>query len=124
MLTRSDSIEAWVDYAERCLHGLAHDLRRVPFLPSTRRMHVRALELKRDAARWRATVPDVDARVRTLDEIEQLASEARRWRVPREGARHAEGSPAAAVVYPSSASLIAMPRPFTTCGGTTSAPRR
>lgn len=94
MVTSSDSIEAWVDYAERCLHGLAHDLRRVPFLPSTRALHVRALELKRDVARWRRTVPDVDTRVRTLDEIEQLAAEAPRWRLRRDRARD-RGSEAA-----------------------------
>ena len=82
MITSSDSIEAWIDHAERCLHVLAHDLRRIPFVESTRRLHVRALELKREVALWSVDAPDVTTRSTTLDEIETLSGEARRWRAP------------------------------------------
>lgn len=77
MVPPSDSLEAWIDYAERYLHGLAHDLRRVPFVESTRRMHLRALELKRAIARWKEERPDVAVRAAAVDEVEALAREAR-----------------------------------------------
>jgi len=79
MVPTSDSLEAWIDYAERCLYALAHDLRRVPFVDGTRRMHLRALELKRAIARWREECPSVEARAAALDEVEQLARAVRSY---------------------------------------------
>lgn len=72
----TDSVEAWIEHAERALFVLANELRRVPLEPDTRRMHVRALELKREVARWRDRRPDIRERSAILEEIEALAREA------------------------------------------------
>lgn len=68
-------IDGWIDHAERALHVLARDLRAVPVDGTTRRLHLRALELKREVARWRDAEPDVPSRCAALDEIEELSRE-------------------------------------------------
>ncbi|HVH40821.1 MAG TPA: hypothetical protein VM925_00715 [Labilithrix sp.] len=76
----SDSIEIWIDHAERSLFDLASQLRRIPLESKTKPLHLRALELKREVASWRGRVPDLRTRAAVLDEIEQLAREAQRHR--------------------------------------------
>jgi hypothetical protein len=73
------SLEADASHAESLLYELAVTLRRVPVEESTRRMHVRALDLKRQVVRWRADQPPRDERLSALDEIDQLAQEAAFW---------------------------------------------
>jgi hypothetical protein len=68
-------IDSWIDHAERCLFVVAHQLKRVPLQPSTRRLHLRALELKRAIGRWRDEPPDVAGRDEVLAQIEELAHE-------------------------------------------------
>lgn len=70
------TIDGWIDHAERALHVLARDLRAVPVNAATRRLHLRALELKREVARWHDVEPDVPTRCAVLDEIEELSREA------------------------------------------------
>ncbi len=78
----SGSIDAWIDHAERTLHALARELRGVPMKPSTRHLHLRALELKRKVVRWRDAAPDVPARSAVLEAIETLFREVRVARRP------------------------------------------
>ena len=80
MVSATDSIDAWTEHAERRLHELALDLRRVPFTESTWRIHVCALGLKRAIARWRQQRPDAIARAALLDYMDLLAREVRRYR--------------------------------------------
>lgn len=72
----TDSIDAWMDIAERSLYSLANDLRRVTLEKRTKRLHLRALELKREVATWRDRPPDPASCSATLEEIEELAREA------------------------------------------------
>jgi hypothetical protein len=64
-------------HAENQLFALAMELRRVPVQSRTRELHLRALELKRDVARWRASRPGESERERVFAEIEALTREAR-----------------------------------------------
>jgi len=65
--------ERIVEHAERQLFALASRLRRVPASGPTRSLHLRALELKRELARWRAQPPDMEARDRVLAALEELS---------------------------------------------------
>lgn len=68
-----ERIDRWIEHAERSLFALATELRRVPLAPDTRRLHLRALELKRAIKRWRDEAPDDAAIGAALEEIEELA---------------------------------------------------
>lgn len=58
---------------------VAHDLRRLPLAPDTKRLHLHALELKRDLAGWRRNgAPDMATRLQLLDQVEALAQAVRR----------------------------------------------
>ncbi len=83
MVPTSDSLEAWIEHAERRLRALAIELRRVPLAERTWRMHVRALELKRAVARWRAERPAVAERTALVAEIDDLARDVRHCLLPR-----------------------------------------
>lgn len=85
----TDPAAMWIDQAERSLFALASELRRVPLGESTRQLHVRALELKREMVRWREHPPDQDVLTRALEEIERLAREARRHQTPVDRSRSA-----------------------------------
>lgn len=74
----TDPLEVWIDHAERSLFALASELRRVPLDASTKGLHLRALELKREIARWRGRPPDPREPNAVLEEIERLAEETRR----------------------------------------------
>jgi hypothetical protein len=71
-----DPVKLWVDHAERSLYVLATELRRIPLDTATKRLHLRALELKRNVARWREHPPSRETAVSTLEEVEALAREA------------------------------------------------
>lgn len=76
----TDPLDAWIAHAERRLRGLALDLRRLPLVESTWRIHVRALELKSIVARWRKERPDAVARATLLDYVDVLTREVKRFR--------------------------------------------
>ncbi len=65
---------------EEALHRLAVELRRVPVGEATRRLHVRALELKRDVTRWGEQRADGETMRAALEEIDGLLAEAIGWR--------------------------------------------
>jgi hypothetical protein len=66
--------------AEELLFALATELVRLPFGAPTRRLHIRALELKRRVSQW-ARVGPSDAEFRaTCDGILELEREAAEWR--------------------------------------------
>jgi uncharacterized membrane protein YccC len=65
--------------AEAVLRELAVALRRLRVDACTRRLHVRALDLKRAVSGWRSNVPRPDERREALDEIQQLLGEAAFW---------------------------------------------
>jgi hypothetical protein len=71
-----DPVKLWLDHAERGLYVLATELRRIPLDAVTRRLHLRALELKRNVARWREHPPSRETAASTLEEVEALAREA------------------------------------------------
>lgn len=66
--------------AEQLLYELARDLRFVPIEPRTMRVHLRALELKREVRAWGSAPPDEGAMTAVIDEARQLSDEARRLR--------------------------------------------
>jgi len=66
-----------IEDAEARLYTLARELRRIPVREDTRALHLRALALKRELGRWRATPPDERTRQRLLAEIEWLTHAAR-----------------------------------------------
>lgn len=80
-----DPMQLWIEHADRRLFVLASELRRVPLDASTRRLHLRALELKRETAAWRTRPPDPQVVSAVLEEIEQLAQRARQHARPQEG---------------------------------------
>ncbi|MBX3225852.1 MAG: hypothetical protein KIT84_30255 [Labilithrix sp.] len=81
LATSSD--DTWTTHAEECLYVLAHDLRRIPLQPDTKRLHLHALELKREVAGWRREgPPDMPSRLQLLAEVESLARAARRYLQP------------------------------------------
>ncbi len=65
--------------AEAVLYELALVLRRVPVDERTRELHLRALHLKRDVARWHSHMADDATRRAVLDELGRLQSEAAIW---------------------------------------------
>ena len=77
------SIEARIDCAERLLFELAAELRFVPVEERTRRLHLRALELKREVRSWRTQPPELAACDALCDEVQSLADEARRVQAER-----------------------------------------
>lgn len=80
----TDSIQSWIEHAEQLLHVLAYELLRVPY--SEARLHVRALELKREIDSWRHSTPPSTRVSMVLDEIEELTRTAVRAR-KQEGER-------------------------------------
>ncbi|HEY6460039.1 MAG TPA: hypothetical protein VIY73_07800 [Polyangiaceae bacterium] len=72
-------LEADIACAEAALHELAVALRRVRLDECTRRLHVRALDLKRAVSGWRSSRPPPEDRREALDEIRQLLEEAAFW---------------------------------------------
>jgi hypothetical protein len=79
----SVSLEETIARAEELLFALAIELRAVPVHERTRAVHLRALELKRDVASWRASPPIEDDRTRVFREIETLTREAQAARRSR-----------------------------------------
>jgi hypothetical protein len=67
--------------AERLLHELAVELRRLPYHGHTRGMHLRALALKRAVVRWVADATCTEEDRRAIgEEIERLRHElSRGW---------------------------------------------
>jgi hypothetical protein len=83
----TDPKALWIDHAERSLFLLASELRRVPLTADTKRLHLRALELKRMVSGWRDGSPleeDVSA---VLEELEELARQAQLGRSTRSAPR-------------------------------------
>lgn len=72
------ALESEAREAEALLHDLAIMLRRVAVRESTRRPHVRALELKAQVARWLAERPCFEQRARVFGELRELAQAAAR----------------------------------------------
>lgn len=66
--------------AELLLFRLATDLLRLPFEGRTRRLHIRALELKRVVDEWRDVKPSAAERSAVCDEIANLQRAAAQWR--------------------------------------------
>jgi hypothetical protein len=64
--------ERIVEHAERQLYALASQLRNVPASGPTRELHLRALQLKRELARWRTQLPDPAVREAVFSELEEL----------------------------------------------------
>lgn len=108
------TLEETIAHAERLLYALAIELRRIPAeagsthaeprrappgsaqqswsrsssAPArTRALHVRALELKRDVARWRHSPPTEAERERVFGELEELTREAHECRAVRRASR-------------------------------------
>ncbi len=65
---------------QRALFELAADLRSVPVNERTKRLHLRALELKRMLSTWEEHPPDDHEADAVLEEVQELAVEARRYR--------------------------------------------
>ena len=63
--------------AERLLFELASELRFVALAESTRRLHIRALEIKGAVGRWMNDPPEATAREATCDEIVALQARTR-----------------------------------------------
>jgi hypothetical protein len=81
--------------AEAVLYELALVLRRVPVGERTRELHLRALHLKRDVARWHSHMADDATRRAVLDELGRLQSEAAIWdRGSSRGPRGRRSAPA------------------------------
>lgn len=64
--------------AEQLLFDLACQLRGVPVAPGTARIHVRALELKREIQAWQTAPPDEAATDAVLAELRKLTDGAER----------------------------------------------
>ena len=79
------TLEVDTERAEALLYDLASKLVRVPLGPRTREVHLRALTLKREVARWRDAPPAEAARRATLDELVALQHQA------GESTRHPSG---------------------------------
>lgn len=73
-------LERDVDRAASLLHSLAVELIHVAVDPCTRELHIRALEFKRDVARWSEVDPGPEVRARTIDDLEALRRDAVFWR--------------------------------------------
>ena len=73
-----DPVKLWAAHAERSLFVLAFELRRIPLDGTTKRLHLRALELKRAIARWGEHPPSRETATSVLEEIEALLREAQR----------------------------------------------
>lgn len=72
-----DPTTSWIDDVERRLFALACELKRLPLDPSTKRLHLRALELKRAIVPWRDHPPRPDAVSAVADEIQDLLDQCR-----------------------------------------------
>lgn len=88
----TSSLEEAIAHAEKLLFALAIELRRVPIQPGpleeprrTRGLHLRALELKRDVALWRASPPSEAERESVFAELVELTREAHSWRAAQPG---------------------------------------
>jgi hypothetical protein len=66
--------------AEELLFELATELVRLPFGGPTRELHIRALELKRRVGQWARVIPSDAERRATCDGILELRREAAEWR--------------------------------------------
>jgi len=73
---RAGSPEGDLQHAEAVLYELAVLLRRVPLDEQTRDLHLRALHLKRDVAKWHEQVADESSRRAVLNELVRLRREA------------------------------------------------
>lgn len=71
----STTLEEAIARAEKLLFALAIELRAVPVHEQTRAVHLRALELKRAVASWRASRPGEDERARVFEQIGALGRE-------------------------------------------------
>jgi hypothetical protein len=72
-----------IQRAEAILHDLAAELRLVPLEEHTSHLHIRALELKREVARWAQTCPPRESRVAAIDELVELLTTTKSLRSTR-----------------------------------------
>jgi len=72
-----DELEADTRRAEAFLHDIAVKLAHVPLGGPERELHLRALALKRDVARWRDERPDGATVQKTLEVLAYLDRESR-----------------------------------------------
>jgi hypothetical protein len=64
-----------IEHAEAQLFSLAHKLRRRPIHEEAdRRLHIRALEFKREVSGWRSRWPGHDHTARVIRELEELSA--------------------------------------------------
>jgi hypothetical protein len=68
------------EQADFLLHDLATELRRVPMCESTRKLHLRALALKREVSGWTVLQPAASERAPVIAEIRELCRTAERFR--------------------------------------------